>query len=239
MTQAADPPVAAKRRPRWRLLTIVAAVAVAVGVGVTVLVVGTRPACGCAIPPSEDAAIESARTFVAAVADGTTDVPDGAADALTALDDPATVWTVVHTRRPDGGYGDSPAVRVVVGLAPDETWDAVVVRSDSDYGPGDVEATVRKLTDSSPEVVRGGATPLFDAVSSSSADDDSTASVALLATGREPERLEPLETSGTWVYTGDGLPPGRYLVVEGGENRAAEPAEPFAAAAWFDVTEAG
>ncbi|HEY9409995.1 MAG TPA: hypothetical protein VIP77_10490 [Jiangellaceae bacterium] len=237
MTLAADPLAAARRRPRWRLLVIV--VAVVVAVGVTMLVVGTRAACGCAIPPSEDAAIESARDFVAAVADGTTDVPDGAADALAALDDPATVWAVVHTRRPDGGYGDAPAVRVIVGLAPDETWDAVVVRSASDYQPGDVEATVRKLTDSRPEVVRGGATPLFDVAGGSSADDDSTPSVTLLATGREPESLEPLETSGTWVYTGDGLPPGRYLVVEGGENHAADPAEPYAAAAWFDVTEAG
>lgn len=236
MTQAPDPPAATNRWPRWRLLAIIGAVVVAVGV--TVLVVGTRTACGCAIEPSEDAAIESARTFVAAVADGTTDVPDGAASTLAALDDPATVWTVVHTRRPDGGYGDSPAVRVVVGLAPDETWDAVVVHTESDYQPGDVEATVRKLTDSHPEVVRGGTTPLFDAAGGSSSDDDTTRSVVLLATGREPEQLKALESSGTWVYTGDGLSPGRYLVVEGGENRT-DPAEPYAAATWFDLTEAG
>lgn len=235
MTTSEDAAPATRRRRWWLLGGLAAAV---IAVIATVLVVTSEPACGCAIPPSEDAAIDTARGFVAGVAAGTDDIGDPARVAsLAALDDPATVWAVVHTRRPEGGYGDSPAVRVIVGLAPGDTWDAVAVRTERDYEPGEVDAEVRQLDDSGIVAVRGGATPLFDAGDTRARGDDHSRTVALLRTGREPESLSALDDAATWVYTGDGLPPGRYLVVRGGENVAHDPPRPYAAATWFEVPE--
>lgn len=211
------------RRARLRVLgTVALAVAAAVAVTVILLVRDSTEACACAIPPDDDAALTTAQDFVAALAAGDDDavsalLDDGLAPpdpdrvaALSELAGPDTTWLVTGLHRPEGGYGRSPGERVAIGVAPDGSWDAVMVRTETDYAAGRVGPQPAIGADI-PPVVRGGTAPIFGDLDGSSAGDDT---LTLIAPGHEPEPVEPLRQADAWAYTGPDLTPGRYLVLK-------------------------
>src|SRR5699024_12678834 len=92
-----------------------AAVLLVVVIGVVTLVYNAPSACGCAIPPDDEDALETAQQYVAGVAEdpeamlaAEATAPDADRDAeLTGFDAPDTEWTVLATAPPHGGVGRS------------------------------------------------------------------------------------------------------------------------------------
>lgn len=230
-----------RTRLRVGVYAAVAAAVVIVVVGI-VLFRDSPRACGCSIGPDDEAALTTARDYVAALAAGDDDtvrsmldddaaLPDAQRTAaLSDLAGPATAWFVAGLRRPEGGDGNSPAERVVVGSTADGAWAAILVHTDTDYSPGRVgpELTV----DDDVLVARGGAAPIFGDLDLHTSD---VTALTLVAAGGEPEPIEMLDSGGAWVYTGPGLEPGRHLVTQTTAVTSDDPVRWRVSGTWFEV----
>src|SRR5699024_1844956 len=145
-----------------------AAVLLVVVIGVVTLVYNAPSGCGCAIPPDDEDALETARQYVAGVGedpeamlaeDATAPDADRVAE-LAGFDAPDTAWTVLATERPDGGYGRSPGERLIVGMTPEGEVTALVVHTETDYEMGTVDPQV-EIESTEAVIARSGEFPIF------------------------------------------------------------------------------
>lgn len=194
-------------------------------VGIVILVYGSSTACGCAIPPSEDAAIETAQQYVATVADdpaamlaeGAT-APDADRVAeLAGFDSADTLWTVLITERPDGGYGDSPRERLVVAMNPEGDLAALVVHTEADYRVGTVDPVV-EVGDTEAVIARSGEFPIFGELNVGMSEDArGVLAVLSLTDGRLD--LSVTGSGGAWAYVGtEPLQDEQYRYLRGGHR---------------------
>ena len=194
-------------------------------VGVVVLVIGSSASCACAIPPDEEEAIATAQAYVAGVEEDPHGLLDEDAEAPTAeqveqlsvLDDPETTWTVLVTERPDGGYGRSPAERLVVGIAPEGEVAALVVYTETDYEQGTVDPEV-EARETEPVIARSGEFPIFGELNVGMSEDV-RGRLAVVAPTQEPIELSVTGHGGAWAYVGaEPLQEEEYRYVRGGHR---------------------
>lgn len=194
-------------------------------VGVVVLGLGVSSSCGCAIPPDDEDAIATAQEYVAGVdedpeallADGAEAPTAEQAEQLTLLDDPDTSWTVLVTERPEGGYGDSPGERLVVGIAPEGEVGALVVYTESDYEAGTVDPAV-EARDIDPVIARSGEYPIFGELNVGMSEDV-RGRLALVSLSEGRLDLSVTGSGGAWAYVGtEPLQEEQYRYVRGGHR---------------------
>ena len=212
-------------RFKWAIGSGIFLALVAVAVVAVVVVGGATSSCSCAIPPSDEGAIETAQTYVADVSEDPETLLAEDAEAPTAeqveqlqvLDDPETIWTVHLTERPEGGYGRSPGVRLVVGIAPDGAVGALVVYTETDTSLGTVDPAVA-TRDVEPQIARSGEYPIFGQLNVGMSDAvRGHLTLVSLTEGRLA--LSPTGSGGAWAYIGaDPLTEERYRYVRGGHN---------------------
>ncbi|WP_147918583.1 hypothetical protein [Ruania zhangjianzhongii] len=219
MTEAAG-------RWRWTRRKVVLAgalVLVAVVVGVLVLVLGDSAACGCSIPESDESAIETAQEYVAGVAEDPEAMLASGAEApsaeqverLSLLDQPGTHWVVHLAEHPEGGGGDSPAERLIVGVAPGGEFAALVVHTESDHLSGTVDPEV-ELAETDPVIARSGEYPIFGDLQVGMSDD-ARGHLTLISPADGELELSVTGSGGAWAYVGDEpLTDEQYLYVRGG-----------------------
>ncbi|HLS63636.1 MAG TPA: hypothetical protein VK060_09675 [Ruania sp.] len=202
-----------------------AAVLLVVVIGVVTLVYNAPSACGCAIPPDDEDALETAQQYVAGVAEdpeamlaeeATAPDADRVAE-LTGFDAPDTEWTVMVTERPDGGYGRSPGERLVVGMTPEGEVTALVVHTETDYKVGTVDPQV-EIESTEPVIARSGEFPIFGELNVA-VPGGARYQFALfsLTEGRLP--LTVTDRGGAWVYVGaEPLQEEEYRYLRGGHR---------------------
>ena len=211
-------------------------------IGALVLVFWSSPSCGCAIPEDDEEAIETAQQYVAVVAeDPQAMLADGAAaptaeqaEQLSLLDQAGTHWVVHLTQRPDGGGGDTPAERLLIGVAPSGEVGAVVVHTESDYLQGTVDPAV-EARDTEPVIARTGEYPIFGELNvGMSAEVRGSLAVVSLTDG--PLDLSVTGSGGAWAYVGtEPLQDEQYRYLRGGQ-RSSDGLWWFAAA-WFSPSD--
>ena len=175
---------------------------------VVVLFSGTPSACGCAIPPDDEDALETAQQYVAGVAEdpeamlaeeATAPDADRVAE-LTGFDAPDTEWTVMVTERPDGGYGRSPGERLIAGMTPEGEVTALVVHTETDYEVGTVDPQV-EIESTEPVIARSGEFPIFGELNVTVLEGARPAFALLsLTDGRLPVAVT--DRGGAWAYVG-------------------------------------
>ena len=194
-------------------------------VGVVVLVIGSSASCACAIPPNEEEAIATAQAYVAGVEEDPHALLDEDAEAPTAeqveqlsvLDDPETTWAVLVTERPEGGYGRSPAERLVVGIAPEGEVAALVVYTETDYQQGTVDPDV-EARETDPVIARSGEYPIFGELNVGMSEDV-RGRLAVVAPTEDPIELSVTGSGGAWAYVGaEPLQEEEYRYVRGGHR---------------------
>lgn len=194
-------------------------------VGVVVLVIGSSASCACAIPDSEEDAIATAQEYVAGVEEDPAALLAEDAQAptveqveqLSVLDDPETTWAVLVTERPDGGYGRSPAERLVVGIAPEGEVAALVVYTETDYEQGTVDPDV-EARETDPVIARSGEYPIFGELNVGMSEDV-RGRLAVVAPTEEPIPLSVTGSGGAWAYVGaEPLQEEEYRYVRGGHR---------------------
>lgn len=200
-------------------------VVVLVVVGVVVLVIGSTGSCACAIPPSEEDAIETAQEYVAGVGQDPEALLAEDAEApsaeqveqLSLLDHPDTTWAVLVTERPDGGYGRSPAERLVVGIAPEGEVAALVVYTETDYERGTVDPAF-EARETEPVIARSGEYPIFGELNVGMSEDVRGRLAVVPLTG-DPIELSVTGHGGAWAYVGaEPLEEEQYRYVRGGHR---------------------
>lgn len=194
-------------------------------VGVVVLVIGSSASCACAIPPNDEDAIATAQEYVAGVDEDPEALLAEEAEAPTAeqieqlsvLDHPDTTWTVLVTERPEDGYGRSPGVRLVAGIAPEGETGALVVHTETDYEQGTVDPDV-EARDIEAVIARSGEYPIFGELNVGMSDDvRGQLAVVDLTDGRIP--LSVTGHGGAWAYIGaEPLVEEQYRYVRGGHR---------------------
>ncbi|WP_147918584.1 hypothetical protein [Ruania zhangjianzhongii] len=211
-------------------------------VGVVVLVIGSSASCACSIPPNEEDAIATAQEYVAGVDEAPEAMLAEDAQAPTAeqvsqlslLDHPDTTWTVLVTERPDGGYGRSPAERLVVGIAPEGEVAALVVHTETDYEQGTVDPAV-EARETEPVIARSGQYPIFGELNVGMSDD-ARGRLAVVPLAGDPIALSVTGNGGAWAYVGaEPLQEEEYRYVRGGQ-RSSDDAWWFGAA-WFSPSD--
>lgn len=232
-----------KRSVRFKV-AIGAAIAVVlvVVVGVVVLVVGRSASCGCSLPPHSDAALATAAEYVAGVAEDPEAMLATDAEAPTAeqvaqlslLDDPDTSWIVLVTERPEGGYGGSPANRLIAGVTPDGEVGALVVRTETDSTGGTVDPGVGER-EVEPVIARSGEFPIFGDLNVGMSEDV-RGDLALVSLTDGRLELSGTGNGGAWAYVGaKPLQEERYRYLRGGE--LASDGSWWFSASWFSPSD--